>query len=102
MMTTSTRTPSELLKRVAFLPLATVQAAAYINENDISVTEYLSLFEDTDDTEENVIAVLSEDFEGDRRYQELKNPVATTWLISFEQIRHRDLLAIKHLSLCHV
>jgi hypothetical protein len=74
-----------------------VQAAAYINETDIPVTEYLSLFEDADDTEENIIAALSEDFEGDGRYRELKSPVATTWPISFEQIWRRDPLTAEHL-----
>lgn len=84
----------KLLTQLTFLPLAIVQAAAYINENGISVSDYLSLF---DDTEENIITVLSEEFEDEGRYQDGKNPVATTWLISFEQIRHRDLLAAEYL-----
>jgi tetratricopeptide (TPR) repeat protein len=88
-------TVSKLLEQLTFLPLAIVQAAAYINENGISILEYLSLFEDT---EENIVAVLSEDFEDDGRYRESKNPVATTWLISFEQIQHRDPLAAEYLS----
>ena len=54
----------KLLDKLTFLPLAIVQTAAYINENDISTLEYLSLFEDT---EENIIALLSEDFEEDGR-----------------------------------
>ncbi|OCK75506.1 putative kinesin light chain, partial [Lepidopterella palustris CBS 459.81] len=85
----------ELLDRLAYLPLAIVQAAAYINANDLSVLEYLSLFEDT---EESIVEVLSEDFEDGGRYKESKNPVATTWLISFEQIRNRDSLAAEYLS----
>jgi tetratricopeptide (TPR) repeat protein len=88
-------TVSKLLEQLTFLPLAIVQAAAYINENEISILEYLSLFKDT---EENIIAVLSEDFEDDGRYRESKNPVATTWLISFERIRCRDPLAAEYLS----
>ncbi|OCK72799.1 hypothetical protein K432DRAFT_430890, partial [Lepidopterella palustris CBS 459.81] len=85
----------QLLRLLTFLPLAIVQAAAYINENDISLAEYVSLF---DDREENIIEVLSEDFEDEGRYHDLKNPIATTWLISFEQIRVRDSLAADYLS----
>jgi hypothetical protein len=73
----------QLLKLLTFLLLAIVQAAAYINENDITLGEYASLF---DDSEENIIEVLSEDFETEGRYRDLKNPIATTWLISFEKI----------------
>ncbi|KAH8587674.1 hypothetical protein B0O99DRAFT_694230 [Bisporella sp. PMI_857] len=84
-----------LLKELTYLPLAIVQATAYINENKIQIAEYLSLLADQ---EEQVIELLSEDFEDDRRYHNVKNPVATTWLISFEQIRHHDLLAADYLS----
>jgi len=45
-----------------------------------------------------VIDLLSEHFEDDGRYHNVKNPVATTWLISFEQIRCRDPLAAEFLS----
>ena len=88
------QTTVKLLTQLTFLPLAIVQAAAYINENGVSISDYLSLF---DDTEENVIMVLSEEFEDEGRYRDGKNPVATTWLISFEQIRRRDLLAAEYL-----
>ena len=85
-----------LLAQLTYLPLAIVQAAAYINENDITIADYLSLLADQ---EEEVIKLLSEEFEDDGRYHDVKNPVATTWLISFEQIRHRDPLAADYLSL---
>jgi tetratricopeptide (TPR) repeat protein len=84
-----------LLKQLTYLPLAIVQAAAYINENGIALAEYLLLLEDQ---EEEVIDLLSEEFEDDGRYRNVNNPVATTWLISFEQIRHRDPLAAEFLS----
>jgi hypothetical protein len=51
-----------------------------------------------DEQEEDVIELLSEDFEDDYRYPSIKNPVATTWLISFERIRRRGLLAANYLS----
>jgi hypothetical protein len=72
-----------LLEELTYLPLAIIQAAAYINESGIAFIDYLSLLAKQ---EEDVIDLLSEDFEDDRRYRDVKNPVATTWLISFEQI----------------
>jgi len=85
----------KLLKQLTFLPLAIAQAAAYINENGITLAEYLSLLEDQ---EQNVVELLSEEFEDDGRYWDIKNPVITTWLISFEQIKRRDPLAAEYLS----
>ncbi|KAI9866792.1 MAG: hypothetical protein M1813_000734 [Trichoglossum hirsutum] len=84
-----------LLKQLAYLPLAVIQAAAYINENKIPISEYLSLLEGT---EECVIEILSEDFEDEGRCKELKNPVVTTWLTSYDQIRQRHPLAADYLS----
>ena len=84
-----------LLLRLAYLPLAMVQAAAYINANKMSVGDYLSLLVQQ---EEEVIELLSQDFEDETRYREVSNPVATTWLISFEQIRQRNSLAADYLS----
>lgn len=85
----------QLLSQLAFLPLAIVQAAAYINENTMKISDYLSLLADQ---EKNVIDLLSEDFEDDWRYVDIKNPVATTWLISFDQIQRIYPLAAKYLS----
>jgi tetratricopeptide (TPR) repeat protein len=84
-----------ILAQLTYLPLAIVQASSYINENGISITDYLKLLADKDDT---IIELLSEDFEDDGRYENIKNPVATTWLISFERILHRDALAAEYLS----
>jgi hypothetical protein len=36
---------NELLEKLTYLPLAIVQATAFINNNDISVSEYISLFQ---------------------------------------------------------
>jgi tetratricopeptide (TPR) repeat protein len=84
-----------LLTHLTYLPLAMVQAAAYINKNGITLADYLLLL---GDQEEDVIDLLSEDFEDDRRYPNVNNLVATTWLISFEQVQHRDPLAADLLS----
>jgi len=84
-----------LLRELTFHPLAIVQAAAYMNENSMVSADYLSLI---NEQEENFIELLSEEFDDDWRYQSVKNPLATTWLISFEQIRNRDPLAAEYLS----
>jgi tetratricopeptide (TPR) repeat protein len=85
----------KLLEQLTFLPLAIVQAAAYINENGNTLSEYLSLLEEQ---EQDVVELLSEDFEDDRRYEDIKNPVATTWLISFQHIQRSSPLAAEYLS----
>ncbi|KAG7423139.1 Nephrocystin-3 [Fusarium oxysporum f. sp. raphani] len=81
---------NHLLTLLAHLPLAITQAAAYMNENQIPLTEYLQLFENTD---RDRIELLSAEFQDDMRYGESQDPVATTWFISFNQIRKADELA---------
>jgi tetratricopeptide (TPR) repeat protein len=88
-------TVTRLLGILDYLPLAIVQAVSYINKNDISIAEYIELCESS---EENIIEVLSEDFEDEGRYKDMKNPVAATWLISFIQICRQDKLAGEYLS----
>lgn len=63
-----------MLSQLTYLPLAIAQAAAYINKNGIAVADYLSLLVDP---EEEVIDLLSKEFEDDGRYRDVKNPVAT-------------------------
>ncbi|KAF3385089.1 Nephrocystin-3 [Penicillium rolfsii] len=88
-------TTTALLEQLEFLPLAINQAAAYINANEIVLSDYLSLLKrrETDAAE-----LLSEEFQDDGRYDETRNPVLTTWFISFEQIRDLDTLAADYLS----
>ncbi|KAL3483809.1 nucleoside phosphorylase domain-containing protein [Aspergillus germanicus] len=76
-----------LLEQLSFLPLAISQAAAYINQNDISLARYISLM---GEHEAGTMELLSEEFEDDGRYAEIQNPVATTWLVSLLQIQHVD------------
>ncbi|KAG7408387.1 Regulatory protein AfsR [Fusarium oxysporum f. sp. rapae] len=81
---------NDLLVLLTYLPLAITQAAAYLNENQISLTEYLHLFENTD---RDRIELLSAEFQDGTRYEQSQDPVATTWFISFNQIRKADELA---------
>ena len=85
----------ELLQQRTFLPLAIVQAAAYIDENGLTFSDYSSLLKSQ---EQDVIGLLSEAFEDEGQYRGKKNPIATTWLISFEHIRQLDPLAAEYLS----
>lgn len=84
-----------LLQKLTYLPLAIVQTAAYVNETGISLSEYEQLLSDQED---DVIELLSEESGDDGRYDDIKNPVATTWLISFEQIRLHSPFAADYLS----
>src|SRR5947209_4979338 len=77
------------------LPLAIIQAAAYMNENDVTVAQYIEL---CNESEQETIEMLSEHFEDEGRYREGQNYIATTWFISFKQIRQRSLVAIESLS----
>ncbi|KAK2684397.1 hypothetical protein QWA68_016789, partial [Fusarium oxysporum] len=81
---------NHLLTLLEYLLLAITQAAAYMNENQISLTEYLQLFEKTD---RDKIELLSAEFRDDMRYEQSQDPVGTTWFISFNQIRKADELA---------
>lgn len=85
-----------LLELLEFLPLAISQAAAYMNENDISLTDYVSLLKEQ---EISAAELLSEEFENDGRYPEIQqNPVITTWLVSFQQIAKSNALAVEYMS----
>jgi hypothetical protein len=54
-----------LVKELTYLPLTIVQVAAYINEKNIALQDYLSLL---DEQEEAVIELLSKDFKDKWRY----------------------------------
>ncbi|KAE8310817.1 violaceus kinesin [Aspergillus transmontanensis] len=86
---------SMLVCQLGGLPLALIQAASFMNESSISLETYLSLLNREEHT---MIELLSEDFEDDYRYPDSKNPVASTWLISFRQIQGSSDLAAKYLS----
>jgi tetratricopeptide (TPR) repeat protein len=86
---------TKILELLVNLPLAIMQAAAYLYVNDITTAEYLRIYEESSD---NFIKLLSKDFEDTTRYTEMKNPVATTWLISFKRIQARNPLAAGYMA----
>lgn len=65
----------KLLELLTYLPLAIVQAAAFLNKNDVPISEYISLVRETPNDE---IKLLSKDFNDLGRYRGIRNPVATT------------------------
>lgn len=84
-----TESTTKLLELLTHLPLAIRQASAYMARNRISATEYLNLCQASD---EDTIDLLSRCFEDLRSHEDRQNPVATTWLISFQHIvRHHPL-----------
>ena|SRR5687768_13414322 len=74
----------ELLAILTYLPLAIMQAAAYLNETKTPVVEYIRLLLHT---ERDIVELLEAEFEDDTRYRGAQNAVANTWVVSFEQIR---------------
>jgi tetratricopeptide (TPR) repeat protein len=86
---------AKLLKLLVNLPLAIMQAVAYLNAKSVTIAEYLRIYDESSDS---VIKLLSKDFDDRRRYPDMKNPIATTWLISFEQIQLRDPLAADYMA----
>ncbi|KAK5674032.1 hypothetical protein LTS10_013212 [Elasticomyces elasticus] len=83
-----------LLELLAYLPLAIIQAAAFIDNNDMAVSRYVTLLQ----TIGSQAKLFAEQFEDPNRYQETERTVAKTWYISFDQMRKQDKLAAEYLS----
>ena len=90
---------TDLVEVLEHLPLALVQAAAFIEERSQSINEYLQIYHGC---EFSKIKLLSQNFEDSERDPDIKNPVAVTWAISFEQIRRNNHRAAELLSLMSV
>lgn len=86
----------QLAEELENIPLALVQAVSFIQQNQTTVKCYLQLYQDSDISK---IRLLSKEFEDDTRDRESRNPVATTWGVSFNYIREHDTAAADILSL---
>ncbi|KLU92297.1 hypothetical protein MAPG_11243, partial [Magnaporthiopsis poae ATCC 64411] len=86
---------TRLLEELTYLPLAITQAAAYLNTIQVSIAEYLKLLQGT---EQDAASLMSREFYDKTRHKGSRNAVATTWLVSFEQIRKSDPAAADLLS----
>ncbi len=85
---------NKLLQMLTYLPLAIVQAAAFMNSNNVDVSTYIEIFEDPESRDE----LFSELFEDATRYPEMDSTIARTWYISFDHLRKQDQLAAEYLS----
>ncbi|EXJ92891.1 hypothetical protein A1O3_01445 [Capronia epimyces CBS 606.96] len=86
---------SALLQELTYLPLAITQAAAYMNRNQVSIARYLELLHGT---EQDLVGLMSREFRDPTRDQQSRHAVATTWLVSFNQIQKSDPDAANLLS----
>lgn len=66
---------TDLFDELVCLPLAIAQAAAYLNRNRISIREYLRLLQNT---ELDLVVLISRAFRDETRYKGTANAVATT------------------------
>jgi hypothetical protein len=89
---------AELVAALEYMPLAIVQAAAYISQRAprFSVTQYLQDFRKSDRKRTSLL-----DYEGGelRRDREAKNSIIITWQISFDYIQQTRPSAADLLSL---
>ncbi|KAI8632211.1 kinesin light chain [Xylariaceae sp. FL1651] len=95
----NTESTKHLLRFLANLPLAIKQASAYMASNkNVTVSQYLEFCELSS---VDLINLLSKQFEDRYRYKSHarnRNPVATTWLISFEHISRQNPQAADYLK----
>ncbi|KAH6677400.1 hypothetical protein B0J14DRAFT_615581 [Halenospora varia] len=84
----------KLVRHLTYLPLAIKQAAAFINQEKISISQYLEIYESSD---QELVELLSIDFEDQGRYKTMRNPIASTWWISFYHIQKDNQLAAEYL-----
>ena len=80
----------ELLNELDCLPLAIAQAAAYMNVNKVSTSKYLQLLQST---EQDAVQILNTQIRDSTRYKQAASAVAKTWIVLFQQIVKRDLVA---------
>ncbi|KZL75723.1 kinesin light chain [Colletotrichum tofieldiae] len=92
---------THLVKSLTYLPLAIRQASAYMASNkNVTVSKYLGYCKSSND---KLVRLLSKDFDDQDRYDTIRNPVATTWVISFEHILRDNSLAAKYLCfMCYL
>lgn len=86
----------ELAESLDFLSLAITQAAAYLDENDISVAHYLELVRSS---KAETSELLSHENYDDNRDPDIQNSVFQTWKISFDQISRQFPRSANILSL---
>ncbi|CAH0028383.1 unnamed protein product [Clonostachys rhizophaga] len=84
-----------LASKLEHIPLALAQAASFVQENSIHISEYIQLLDESDS---ELLSRLSESFVTVGRDSETPHAVTATWIISFELIKQRNILASNFLS----
>ncbi|KFA55131.1 hypothetical protein S40293_08680 [Stachybotrys chartarum IBT 40293] len=84
------RMVASFVEKLAYFPLALCQAAAYMNQNSITMARYLQLCTDTDGS---LVDLLGSALSSGVHFSDSQRAVATTWIISFEQIVAADTRA---------
>ncbi|KAI0440893.1 kinesin light chain 1 [Xylaria telfairii] len=92
--TKDTTSVQELLVLLANLPLAIKQASSYMATTGMTTTKYLAHCQSSP---HSFVKLLSKDFEDRYRYRTTRNPIATTWLMSFNLLMEEKPLATKYL-----
>lgn len=90
-----------LASKLEHLPLALAQALSFIQENTISISDYIQLLDEGDNA---LVDQLSESFEPVGRDSETPHAVTAAWILSFRQIERTQPLAsdiLCFLSLLH-
>lgn len=85
-----------LVELLGYLPLALVQATAYIQKTSIDIRKYIELYSKDKGTQ---MHLLGQDFSDLERDQNAENAVLKTWILSFEQIKKEDPQAAELLSI---
>ena len=83
-----------LLEKLDHLPLAVSQAAAFIEENGVSIADYTNALQGGDAEE-----FLHEELDDSRRDEESVNSVFRTWKLSYDQIKQQKPRAAELLAL---
>jgi tetratricopeptide (TPR) repeat protein len=83
---------SKLLELLTRLPLAIIQAGAYMTREEQTTLDYLETYE------KDALRLLREEVTDAGISTSTRDPVSITFRISFEQIQRKDKLAVEYLS----
>lgn len=89
----------KLARELEYLPLTITQAAAYLEQTEISASEYLEMFRAG---QSDIPNLLEESIYDPSRDHESSNSVFQTWRLSFEQLTMQNSKAADMLSLMAV
>ncbi|KAI9149894.1 kinesin light chain [Paramyrothecium foliicola] len=90
-----------LIQLLSHLPLALKQASAYMAEMDASTSQYLSYCQHSDEEKIMMLSRACDDrsrYRDTSLYENTANPIATTWLISFQELSKQHPLAVRYIK----